>query len=78
MDEIRSKVQALRYIYFAELVIIGNYTLPFEEKCKKVEAYLQTQSPAFEIQAKGFLEHINNKELLYNEVEEILCKGFEK
>ena len=78
MDEIRSKVQALRYIYFAELVIIGNYALPLEEKRKKIEAYLATPSPAFEIQAKGFLEHVDNKEQLYKDVEEILCKGFEK
>ena len=77
MENLHNKVSNLRRIYFAELNIIGDYTLPIEEKCKKVQAYLETPSPVFETQAKAFLEHCRNKEQLYIDIENILCNGFE-
>ena len=69
LEVLRDKVAKLRRIYFSELIIIGNYGLSLDEKCKKVRAYLETPSPAFEIQAKGFLDECQNKEQLYAEIE---------
>ena len=77
LDELKSKVQKLRYIYFAELNIICNYTIPLEEKYKKVRAHLDLPNPYFEIPARTYLEEKENAERLYSEIEAILEKGFD-